>query len=59
MKKLYFTDKARQSAIDEIARQIEVLGNIKSGDFSYLDYRAIIKNLNDLRDIIKAEMQEQ
>lgn len=54
--KLYFTNQARESAIKEIERQIEVLGHIRSGDLSYLDYRAIIKNLNRLKDCIKAEM---
>ena len=57
MKQLYLTDKARQSAIDEIGRQIEVLGNMKSGDLSYIDYRSIVQNLSYLRDVIKAEMQ--
>jgi hypothetical protein len=59
MKKMYFTDKARESAIEEIGRQIDVLGSIKSGDLSYCDYRAIVKNLSQLRDAIKAEMESE
>ena len=54
--KLYLTDKARESAIDEISRQISVLGGVKSGELSYSDYRAISKSLSRLRDVLRAEM---
>lgn len=59
MKKFYMTNEARENAIAEIGRQIEVLGSIKSDDLSYLDYRAIIKNLSELRDAIRREIENQ
>lgn len=57
MKKLYLTNEARENAISEITREIEVLGAIKSDDLSYLDYRRITDNLSKLREMIKAEME--
>lgn len=53
---LYYTNKARQSHIDEITRLIDVLGNLKSEDFYYTDYRRLVGYLSDLRDLIKAEI---
>ena len=59
MKKLYLTDRARESAIKEIGRQIDVLGSMKSDELSYIDYRSIVSNLSLLRDAIKAEMNNK
>ena len=53
---LYLTNKARESAIEEITRQIDVLGGVKSGELPYYDYRAIVKSLSQLRYVLRAEM---
>lgn len=57
MKNLYFTNKARESAIKEIDRLINVLGDLKSGEFGYIDYRSTVKHLNQLKDVIKSEIK--
>lgn len=56
MKKFYQTNRARESAINEITRQIDVLMSMKNSDLSYGDCRAIVQNLIDLRDAIKKEI---
>lgn len=59
MVKLYMSDVARQNAIDEITRQIDAVGKIKSDELSYTNYRAIVKSLSDLRAVIKNEMDNK
>lgn len=56
MKKFYQTNKARESAIKEITRQIDVLMSMKTSELDYGDCRAIVKNLCDLREAIEKEM---
>ena len=56
MKKFYQTNKARESAIEEITRQIDVLMSMKTSELDYGDCRAIVKNLCDLREAIEKEM---
>lgn len=57
MKKLYLTNKARESAIKEITRQIDVLMSMRTSELGYVDCRAIVKNLCDLRDVIENEIK--
>jgi hypothetical protein len=53
---MYYTNKARNSHIEEITRIIDVLGNIKNDELSYIDYRRTVEYLATLRDMIKAEI---
>ena len=55
---IYLTNKARENAIKEISRQISVLGGVKSGELSYCDYRAIVKSLSLLRDVLGADTSD-
>lgn len=52
---MYYNAKARASAIDDIRKCIDVLGNVKNSELSYLDYRAITKYLNMLINEIEKE----
>ena len=57
--KVYLTNKARVNAIKEISRQISALGGVKSGELSYYDYRAIVKSLSLLQDVLGADMSNE
>ena len=57
MTKLYLTNKARESAIEEIGRQIDVLMATTSEQMGYIDCRSIIQNLSILRDVIENEIK--
>ena len=57
-RKFYLTNKARESAIEEIARQIDVLMSMKTSELNYSDCRAIVKNLFDLREAIQREIEK-
>lgn len=58
MKKLYFTNARRENAINEITKQIDIMLSLTSESMSYIDCRRIIDNLIKLREVIKAEMEE-
>lgn len=52
--KKYYTDKARQSAIDHLTKLIEVVATTRGDVIDYLDARAIIEVLADRKeDLIK------
>lgn len=58
MKKLYFTNEQRENAINEINRQIDIILSTTSECMGYIDCRRIVDNLIKLREVIKAEMEE-
>lgn len=58
MKKLYFTNARRENAINEITKQIDIMLSLTSESMSYIDCRRIVDNLIKLREVIKAEMEE-
>lgn len=58
MKKLYFTNARREDAINEITKQIDIMLSLTSESMSYIDCRRIVDNLIKLREVIKAEMEE-
>jgi hypothetical protein len=57
-RKFYLTNEARESAIKEITRQIDVLLSMKTSELGYCDCRAIVKNLCDLREAIQREIEK-
>ena len=58
MKKLYFTNAQRENAINEITKQIEIMLSLTSESMEYFECRGIVDNLVQLREVIKAEMEE-
>lgn len=58
MKKLYFTNARRENAINEITKQIDIMLSLTSESMSYIDCQRIVDNLIKLREVIKAEMEE-
>lgn len=57
-RKYYLTNEARERAIKEITRQIDVLMSMKTGELSYCDCRAIVRNLCNLREAIQREIKK-
>lgn len=53
--KLYMTETARKSAIDNINNKIEVLAHT---DIDYMSYREICNYLTQLKEIIIRENEE-
>lgn len=56
-KKFYLTNEARESAINEITRQIDVLMSMKTSELGYNDCLSIVKNLCELREAIQIEIE--
>lgn len=57
--RLYQTDKARISAVQEIERLIDVLGHMTAEQLSYGDYRQLVQFLADHKDTINCEMSSE
>lgn len=53
---LAYTNKARESHINNITRLIEVLGQTTSKELSYGDYREIVNYLSAIRDMYNNEL---
>jgi hypothetical protein len=58
MKKLYFTNAQRENAINEITKQIDIMLSLTSESMGYIECRRIVDSLAQLREVIKAEMEE-
>lgn len=58
MKKQYLTNEARLSAIEEIEKLINRLGNVKAADLDYISYREIVQYLCNYKEVIKEEMEK-
>ena len=54
---MYYSDKARESAIADIRSIIKKLGEVKSGELDYLTYRGTVKYLPDLIGQIEEEQK--
>lgn len=52
---LFYSDKARTSAINKIEDVVNKLGNIKCSELSYIDYLLIVRYLNMLKEEIIKE----
>lgn len=59
MKKIYYSDKARQSAIEEIQAQIGSVMSLKQSEMSYSTALGICKNLIKLADVIYDEVEDK
>lgn len=55
---LFYTDRARLKAIDEIKRLIAALGQVKSGDLPYTDYKGIVRFLTEHINVIESELNK-
>ena len=59
MKKMYYSDKARQSAIQGIWAQIDSVMSLQQSEMSYSTALGICENLNKLADVIYDEVEDK
>lgn len=52
---IYYTDKARETAQENIERLVKVVMEMKSSELSFIDALDICSYLNTLKDEIKKE----
>lgn len=57
--KLYHTNQARESAIKEIDRLMQIVSSIPGNVVGYLDASSINKYLSSYRDAIESEMRNK
>jgi len=55
---LFYTEKARLSAIADIRKKISVVMSMKNGEMSYTDARGIVDYLLMMIDQIEAEQRD-
>lgn len=56
-RKFYLTNEARESAINDIGKQIDAILSTTNAELDYVTARRIVDNLSMLRDAIKREME--
>lgn len=56
--KKYYTNKARQSAVDQITKLIDVVATTRGDIVNYLDARAIIDILADRKEDLEKEIRD-